>query len=240
MTGQSLYSDQSDGMVGVLQGSTTTVANTKRRPSASGEETRAKIISATLSTLKSEGIVGTSARAIARRGDFNQALIFYHFGSIDELIIAAVADMSRERRDRHGARLDEVQTLTELIQVARELHDDDHARDNMTVLTQAFAGASGHAELGPKLYAELEPWSELVASTIERVVKEVPGAAVVPHHQIAQAISALFLGIELLDDLDPTRANVDELFDTLESLSRILENLMQTPLLQALAGGTDG
>lgn len=207
----------------------------KRRTSASGEETRTRIMNATLQTLKKEGIVGTSARSIAREGDFNQALIFYHFGSIDDLIIAAVADMGRRRMERHRERLEEVETLPELIQVARDLHADDHSQDNMTVLTQAFAGASGDPVLGPRLYAELEPWSALVAGTIERVVSGIPGADSVPHDQISRAISALFLGIELLDDLDPDRANVAELFDTLEALARILENLLQTPLLQALS-----
>ena len=192
-----------------------------------------------LSTLKAEGIVGTSARAIARAGDFNQALIFYHFGSIDDLIVAAVSKMSRLRMDRHAERLAEVETLTELVQVARELHADDHSRDNMTVLTQAFAGASGKPELGPKLYDELEPWSDLVGATIVRVVAGMPGADIVPHEEVAKAVSALFLGIELLDDLDPTRTNAESLFDALDSLAQMLETLMQTPLLQALRDGSD-
>ena len=45
-------------------------AGSKRRTS-SGDETRARIVEAALATLKAEGIVGTSARAIARQGDFN-------------------------------------------------------------------------------------------------------------------------------------------------------------------------
>jgi len=207
------------------------MAEATRRSTASGDETRARIVQATLETLKTEGIVGTSARAIARAGDFNQALIFYHFGSVDELVVASVAEMSRRRMDNHAARLNEVNSLTEMVQVARELHADDLAADNMTVLTQAFAGAGGNPDLGPKLYAQLEPWSELVVETIDRVLGDVPAAAAIDKRQIAQAISALFLGIELLDDLDPERAGAEALFDTLEGLSRVLELVLQTPLL---------
>jgi len=212
---------------------------TKRKPSGAGEETRARIIQATLKTLKDEGIVGTSARAIARAGDFNQALIFYHFGSVDDLIVAAVAEMSSRRMERHELRLVEATTLTELIQIARELNHDDVTADNMTVLTQAFAGASGNPELGPKLYALLEPWTNLIATTIERIVADLPGALDISHDELARAISALFLGIELLDDLDPKSANVDSLFDSLESLAKLLQALMQTPLLQALASQSE-
>lgn len=206
----------------------------KRRSTSSGDETKARIVQATLRTLKSEGIVGTSARAIAREGDFNQALIFYHFGSVDDLVIAAVAAMSARRMANHRAKLEHVTTLTEMIQVARELHVDDLAADNMTVLIQAFAGASGNSETGPKLYAEMEPWSALLSETIDRVLGDVPAASLIDKEQIAQAIGALFLGIELLDDLDPKRASADALFDTLEGLSRVLELLMQTPMLSAL------
>lgn len=206
------------------------MAEAKRRTS-SGEETRAKIVQATLETLKAEGIVGTSARVIARNGDFNQALIFYHFGSVDEVIVAAVAEMSRRRMERHQHRLAEVSSLTELLSVARELHSDDIVADNMTVLTQAFAGASGHPELGPKLYSELEPWSAMVADTIDRVLGDVPMAAAIDKTHLAQAISALFLGIELLEDLDPERASADGLFDTLEGIARILELVLQSPTL---------
>lgn len=212
------------------------MAATQRRSTTSGDETKARIVQATLQTLKSEGIVGTSARAIAREGDFNQALIFYHFGSIDDLVVAAVAEMSRRRMANHRGRLEEVESLTEMIQVARELHADDLAADNMTVLTQAFAGAVGNSETGPKLYAELEHWSNLVSETLERLLADVPAAAsVIDRKQMAQGISALFLGIELLDDLDPSKANAAGLFDTLEGLARLVELVLQTPLLAALA-----
>ena len=213
------------------------MAETKRKSTASGDETKARIIAATLETLRTEGIIGTSARAIAKTGDFNQALIFYHFGSIDDVIIASVSSMSARRMENHRSKLEHVETLTEMIQVARELHADDLADDNMTVLIQAFAGASGNPETGPKLYAEIEPWSNLITETIERVLGDVPAAALIDKEQIAQAIGALFLGIELLDDLDPKRASAEALFDTLEGLTRVLELVLQTPMLANLTAG---
>jgi AcrR family transcriptional regulator len=215
------------------------VAKAKRKPSSSGDETKARIIAATLETLKAEGIVGTSARAIARTGDFNQALIFYHFGSVDDAIIAAVGQMSARRIENHSQKLAEATSLPELIRVARDLHHDDTTTDNMTVLAQAFAGAAGDAEMGPKLYAELEPWSQMVGDTIKRVIADAPGAGSVPTEQIANAISAMFLGIELLDDLDPSRDHATSLFDSLEALAELLDDLLATPLLEMLLPNRD-
>jgi len=212
----------------------TDVAKAKRKSSSTGDETKARIINATLDTLKAEGIVGTSARAIARAGDFNQALIFYHFGSVDDAIIAAVNQMSTHRITSHKTHLEGANSLSELVQVAKKLHNDDTSNNNMTVLTQAFAGAAGDTEMGPKLYAALEPWSDVVGETIERIVKDMPGAGTVPTQQIANAISAMFLGIELLDDLDPAKAHADQLFDSLDSLASLLDDLLATPLIEML------
>ena len=204
----------------------------KRKPSSTGDETKARIIEATLETLKTEGIVGTSARAIARTGDFNQALIFYHFGSVDDAVIASVGRMSEQRLENHREKLKVASSLPDLIRIARELHDHDKANCNMTVLAQAFAGAAGDAEMGPKLYSELEPWSQMVGETIERVVADMPGAGTVPTEHIANAVSAMFLGIEMLDDLDASRNHAGQLFDSLESLASLLDDLLATPLLE--------
>ena len=59
--------------------------------------TRDQILEATLETLRDEGFAGATSRAIARRGDFNQALVFYYFGSLDGLLLAAL-DLTSERR----------------------------------------------------------------------------------------------------------------------------------------------
>ena len=52
-----------------------------------------------METLKAKGFAGASAREIAKIGDFNQALIFYHFGSVQKLLLAGL-DLVSERRMR--------------------------------------------------------------------------------------------------------------------------------------------
>ena len=59
--------------------------------------TKLQIVEAALETLKARGFAGASARVIAREGGFNQALIFYHFGSVQSLLLAAL-DLISERR----------------------------------------------------------------------------------------------------------------------------------------------
>ena len=64
---------------------------------ARGADTKDRIIQAALDTVREEGFADTTARAIARHGGFNQALIFYHFGGTDEALLAAL-DQSTEQR----------------------------------------------------------------------------------------------------------------------------------------------
>ena len=212
--------------------------NRSGEPSA-GEQTRERIIEATLLTLREEGIVGTSARAIARRGDFNQALIFYHFGGINDAVVAAVAEMSRRRMARYAERLQSVGSLSELVEMATELHREDVEQGTMTVLTQAFAGAGGDPTMGPALYERLEPWLSTVEASLAAALGDRAVAGHLPLRDLGYAASALYLGIELLDALDPERGAPDTLFETIGGLARVLEALLDTPLVQGLLAPGD-
>ena len=209
------------------------MAKAKRRSSTTGDETRAKILDATLVTLQEEGIVGASARAIARTGDFNQALIFYHFGSVDEAIVAAVGELSRRRLERYREPLMAVNSLTDLIAVARELSESDRESGEVTVLAQAFAGAGHDPEMGPALYDHISGWNDLIADVIDRTIEhsplaDHPMANALPKRDIAVAISALFLGLEMLGDLDPERADTDRMFTSIAAMAQLAESMLES------------
>jgi len=194
----------------------------------SASDTRRRIIDAAIETIKDEGIVGTSARAIARRGDFNQALIFYHFGSIDEVLFEAIQETSRRRIERYRQRLTGVTTFPDLAAIGAELHREDMAEGSLTVLTQLMAGAAGSPELGPRLRAAFEPWIDVVVDALEGVVGTGTYSQLVPLRDLGYAVSALFLGIELLAHLDPDRAGDETLFESIGSLAEVVQVLLVT------------
>ena len=197
---------------------------------ASGIETRAKIITAALECLRVEGIAGTSARAIARTGNLNQALIFYHFGSVEQLLVAASADESKHRASRYALRLAEVGSFPELVKVARTLHDEEVAQGSIAVLTQLLAAAASSPELAQGLLDGLQPWMRLIEATVERVTKDSPLASALPAADLAFAISSLFIGIELLAGLDANRVAEQRLFATIEALGYLVDALLQMSL----------
>lgn len=207
--------------------------------SGAGDDTRARIVDATIDTLRTEGIVGASARAIARTGGFNQALIYYHFGSIDEVMVAALAKMGADRKARYQAALDDVTTLPELAQLAATLHKEDTSAGNITVLTQILAGAAHDPDLGPRVFEQFEPWTAMVDESIRKVLKDSPFEEALPVEDLALAVSATFLGIELLTHLDPNPDREDALFRSIGLIAVLVDAVLTSGVVPRAADELD-
>src|SRR3954470_18461592 len=88
----------------------------------SGEETRERLIEAAAETLRTEGYAGTSARVIAKAAGVNSALVFYHFGGVDPLLLAALDRSSEQRMRTYEQALAGVRTLEELVEAANGIY----------------------------------------------------------------------------------------------------------------------
>ncbi len=205
---------------------TPTAATAGTRTRAGAEATRARIVEAALQALRDEGIAGISARSIARHGGFNQALIFYHFGSVEGLLVAVAQTESERRSALYAPALAEVTTLSELVGVARRLHDEEFQEGTVAALTQMLAGAVGSEELSRGIADSLRPWTDLVGETIDRLLADTPFGDVLPRGDLTSGIAALFLGIELLTSLDPAMAD-GSLFTTMESVATLIDGLLR-------------
>jgi AcrR family transcriptional regulator len=203
-----------------------------------GADTRQRIMDAAVETLRQEGMAGTTARAIAQRGNFNQALIFYHFNSIPQLLMEAFSRTSDEQIARYEAAAADVSSLHDLVGIARRLHDEDLESGAITAVTQLMAAATD-PELGGQILDRFERWIAIVERALEGAAP-APGplADVVPPRSAAYAISAMFLGIELLTRLDPERSEADAVFDMMSDVAGLIEQL--APFVAGLMGGSEG
>jgi AcrR family transcriptional regulator len=196
----------------------------RSRPGA--EHTRARILDAALQALRDEGIAGISARTIARHGGFNQALIFYHFGSVEGLLVAVARSESQRRSELYAPALAEVSSLAELVAVARRLHDEEFQAGTVAALTQMLAGAVGSEDLSRGITESLRPWTTLVGETIDRLLADVPFRGLLSRDDLTAGVAALFLGIELLTGLDPDMAS-GSLFATMETVATLVDGLLR-------------
>jgi AcrR family transcriptional regulator len=192
-------------------------------------DTPTRILDAALAALRADGIAGVSARSIARHGGFNQALIFYHFGSVEGLLVAVARSESERRSALYAEALREVTSLSELVAVARRLHDEEFQAGTVAALTQMLAGAVGSEDLSRGIREALDPWTSLVGETIARLLGDTPYAELLPAADLTAAVAALFLGIELLAGIDPDAAG-DSLFGTMEAVAAVVDGLLGSRL----------
>jgi AcrR family transcriptional regulator len=195
-----------------------------------GIETRDRIVAAALETVRKEGFANTTARAIAAHGGFNQALIFYHFGSVDELLDEAFRRVSEQQVSRYRDAVQELGSLTDLVQIARRLHAEDLESGATTTVTQMMAAATDPVR-GGALLDRFNLWIGLVQEALERAAAEYLVAAVVPPREAAYAICAMFLGIELMSRLDPARSEAEAVFNMMEAAATLVEQF--APMLSA-------
>jgi AcrR family transcriptional regulator len=188
------------------------------KATAQGTEIRTRILDAAFDAVRTEGVARASARAIARNGAFNQALIFYHFGSVSDLLLAALDRSADARMARYREVLGDA-SPAELPTLARRLYVEDVESGHSTVLAELFAASNGNAALGTEMLKRLQPWLELAESVIRRFVAGSPFEALVDARAVAGAMLAMYVGIDLLNHLDGDRSRANDLFDSGERLA---------------------
>lgn len=179
------------------------------------------ILNAALESLREDGFAGTSARAVARRGGFNQALIFYHFGSLHGLLLAALRESSEERLEAYRDAVAECETLEDLARVARETYTEDERSGHVTVVSEMIAGSLTHPDLRSPIGELMEPWLAFTQAVAERFLADSPFGSLLPPRAIAYAIVAFYLGLEQMSHLNGT-AEAEPLFEAGAHLATLL------------------
>ncbi|OIJ99789.1 TetR/AcrR family transcriptional regulator [Streptomyces colonosanans] len=171
------------------------------------EATKQKLLEGALRTLTEQGIAGTSARTVATAAGVNQALVFYHFGSVDELLAAACRYGTERRVAVYRERLDRIGSLDELLTFGREMHEEEKAAGHVAVLGQLLAGAQTHPRLASATAAGLDLWIVEIERVLTRVLASTPLGEFADAAGLARAVSASFVGIELYEGVDEQGAS---------------------------------
>ena len=191
------------------------------RDEASGP-TRQTIIEAALKTLRESGFARASARAIARAGSFNQALIFYHFGTVNSLLLAALDRTSTARMARYRDVVKEAESLAELVTVARRTYQEDRDAGHMTVVAEMVAGGVSHPALRSEIAARIRVWAGFVEEVLDPFLRDSPLGALVPARDAGFALVAFYLGLNISSRIEDEQEWVDNVFEAAERTSTVL------------------
>jgi AcrR family transcriptional regulator len=189
--------------------------------------TRIKLMSAAVEALRENGIAELSARSVAGRADVNQALIFYHFGSVADLIDAACRDAVDSSIDGYRSEFAAVSSFVELLRLGRVLHERERASGNVAVMAQLMAGAQGNERLATTARYCLARWNAELETVVGRLVDGSAFDGILEPAGLARAISSGFLGLELYEGID--RAGAEAALDVLERLGVLVEVVDELP-----------
>jgi AcrR family transcriptional regulator len=191
--------------------------------------TKLQIVEAALETLKANGFAGASARAIAHTGGFNQALIFYHFGTVQNALLASLDLISERRLAEYGPAFEAALRPTELVRLARVIYDEDRDRGYVTALGEMVSGGVSDPLLGAEVAARIQPWIEMVERKLEALLggSPLPLRAMVPTGDLAFGIVSAYFGVDMLSHMQRDHTRAEALLDLADRLAALLETVMQ-------------
>jgi AcrR family transcriptional regulator len=193
---------------------------------SNAQDTRRQIAEAALEALRTVGFAGATSRAIARIGGFNQALIFYHYGSVENLLLAALDLTSEERMARYRQAVDGASTLEELMEVARRIYREDSESGHVAVISQLVAGSIARPELAKGVVERVEPWVDFCELAIHKVIAGSPVEDALPVRELAYGAVSFYLGANLLTHLGGS-TRTEALFERAEALAPALAALLR-------------
>lgn len=189
-------------------------------------DTRRKLLDGAIATLRDKGIAGTSARNIAAAAGVNQALVFYHFGSVQNALLAALDLVSDRRMRAYQPAFENAGSVTDLARLARVIYEEDLENGYVTVLGEMVAGGVSDPELGPQVVARLEPWIGMVEGKVRALLAGSLFESMVPPRDLAFAIIALYLGMDMLSHLDGDHRRAQSLLELGERYAPLIEALV--------------
>lgn len=173
---------------------------------ARGDETKARLLLAAQQTVCADGLAQASARTIAASAGVNQALVFYHFGTVSSLIEAASNRAVDDAIAHYQPSLDAASTLADLAQVGRALQDRERQIGNVTFMAQILSGANHDPALARAAHYATTAWANRVAVVLRRVLDGNPIAGLIDIDGLAQVITAAIIGLELYAGSDSAGA----------------------------------
>ena len=187
------------------------------------DATRDRILQAALESLQRNGFAGSSTRAIGTLGGFNPALIHYYFGSLHGLLVAALEHASERRLERHRPMLEAASSLADLVDALDLIYREDRESGFIRVVSEMVAGSVANPELGPRVVELMEPWIGLAEEGARRALTGSPFESLATPRELATAAVTFYLGTNLMTQLVPDEAGIEELLETARRLVPLID-----------------
>jgi len=194
-------------------------------PPTSAEESKRRLLEAAVEVLQTDGITAMSSRTVSQRAGVAQGLVFYHFGSVADLVAAACLAATQTRVDRHRERFESASAFVDLVDLAREVQVAEREAGTVSILGQALVAAQSDEAVAEASRQALDLWREPILDATNRLLRAgSPFAGVIDAETFTELLMAAFVGFELTDPVRPDGL-ADRSFEALSTVAAVLDGL---------------
>ena len=193
-------------------------AGRRRGGESAGAQARSAIVDAAVACLATDGFSATSARAVAERAGIAPGGVFYHYGSMDELL-AVVFERCLDARLARMASVLEAPPA-DLPEALRDAVQAEFAHPEGRALLELVVGAASSAMLAERVQAGIGRSFTFTRGVVDRMLDGSPLAGVLPLDLVAQIAASAFFGLQVLD-LVGTSIDVEAMTTLVAALTRL-------------------
>jgi AcrR family transcriptional regulator len=208
--------------------------------------TEAKILEAAFRRLAAEGYAALSIREIAKDAGVNHALVNYHFGSKDQLVIAVLDHANRRLLARQQRMYAAPAGFADKWAEARRFYKSDLASGFVRVQAELWAASFSNAALRETFLPRILAWKEIVLGGVRDALEAAARCGVeLPKpftaEVIASLISEFWIGMEFADLIGASekqlhhRATLDAIEQLLAHLDALAQKSTNAPAREPVA-----
>jgi len=179
-----------------------TPAPRARPPRADGAGTRQAILQAARRRLCESGYARLNVRDIARDAGVNHALIGYHFGGKQQLVLAVLDDANQTLLQRQARMYHDTASATQKWHQACAFYEQDLDSGFVRLLMELMGASFNDKALRAEFVPRMLSWHKLVEAAVTDVVRTAGLKLPVPAHVIAAWIGWFWIGMEASMTLD--------------------------------------
>lgn len=201
-------------------------AGRKRGQPTDAAAARVAIVDATIACLAEVGFSATSARAVGERAGVAPGGVFYHFGSMDGLLVATFERCTDERLARLAEVFDRPTEQIPAALAAAGRHE--FTRPESRALLEIVVGALGSPDLSEPVRRGVDRSVSFTQDAIRTTLASSPLAALFPVDVLAEIATSAFFGLEMLSHLGHD-VDHDALASVVDRVAALVTPVRPTP-----------
>ena len=172
-------------------------ARTARAEPSRAELMRRRILDASFERLAREGYAKFSLREIGRDAGINHALISYHFGSKDELVIAVLDDLNARLLERQRRMYAKPGAFADKWRQAVRFYEVDLGSGFVRVLIELYAASLSNPELRAAFRPRMVAWYQVLRQAAAEAITAYGLEDVITPEVAAAGIGHFWMGMEM-------------------------------------------